>query len=115
MAINVRHRENVVILELSGKIFGTAALEFKRVFDEQIASCVDPPKFLVDFANVTIMGSSGLGALTGAYVSVNQQGGLVALINVGTNIQNLMIRSKLVDQFEPFDSEEEAIEALNAE
>ena len=115
MAINVRHQENVVILELSGKIFGTAALEFKRVCDEQIASCAGPPKFLVDFANVTIMGSSGLGALTGAYVSVDQKGGLVALINVGTNIQNLMIRSKLVDQFEPFDSEEEAIEALNAE
>lgn len=115
MAVNVRHREGVVILELSGKIFGTAALEFKRVFDEQIASCTGTPKFLVDFAHVTIMGSSGLGALTGAYVAVDKKGGLVAIMNVGTNIQNLMIRSKLVEQFEPFDSEEEAIEALNAE
>jgi len=115
MAVNVRHRENVVILELSGQIFGPVALEFKRVFDEQIANCTGTPKFLVDFADVTIMGSSGLGALTGAYVSVEKKGGLVALVNVGTNIQNLMIRSKLVEQFEPFDSEEEAIEALNAE
>ena len=115
MAVNVRHQEGVVILELSGKIFGPAALEFKKTFDQQIASCTGPPKFLVDFANVTIMGSSGLGALTGAYVSIEQQGGLVAIVNVGTNIQNLMIRSKLVEQFEPFDSEEEAIEALNAE
>ena len=115
MAVNVRHREDVVILELSGKIFGPAALEFKRVFDEQIASCTRTPKFLVDFAHVTILGSSGLGALTGGYVSVEQQGGLVALMNVGPNIQNLMIRSKLVEQFEPFDNEDEAIEALNAE
>ena len=115
MAVNVRHREGVVILELSGKIFGPVALEFKRVFDQQIASCTGTPKFLVDFADVTIMGSSGLGALTGAYLSVEAKGGLVAIMNVGTNIQNLMIRSKLVDQFEPFDSEEEAIEALNAE
>ena len=115
MAVNVRHREGVIILELNGKIFGTAALEFKRVFEEQIASCTGTPKFLIDFANVTIMGSSGLGALTGGYISVEQKGGLVALINTGTNIQNLMIRSKLVEQFEPFDSEDEAIEALNAE
>ena len=115
MAVNVRRREGVVILELSGKIFGPAALEFKRVFDEQIANCTGTPKFLVDFAHVTIMGSSGLGALTGAHVTVEQKGGLVALVNVGMNIQNLMIRSKLVEQFEPFDSEEEAIEALNAE
>ena len=115
MAVNVRHREGVVILELSGKIFGPAALEFKRVFDEQIASCTGTPKFLVDFAHVTILGSSGLGALTGGYVSIEQRGGLVALMNVGTNIQNLMIRSKLIEQFEPFDSEEKAIEALNAE
>ncbi len=114
MAVNVRHREGVVILELSGKIFGPVALEFKRVFDEQIASFTGAPKFLVDFARVTIMGSSGLGALTGAYVSVEQKGGLVALVNVGTNIQNLMIRSRLVKQFEPFENEDEAIEALNA-
>ena len=115
MAVNIRHREGVTILELSGKIFGPVALEFKRAFDEQIASCTGTPKFLVDFADVTIMGSSGLGALTGAYVSVEKKGGLVAIVNIGTNIQNLMIRSKLVEQFDPFDSEEEAIEALNAE
>ena len=115
MAVNIRHREGVTILEPIGKIFGTAALEFKRVFDEQIASCAGSPKFLIDFAHVTILGSSGLGALTGGYVSVEKRGGLVALINVGPNVQNLMIRSKLVEQFEPFDSEEEAIEALNAE
>ena len=115
MAVNVRHREGVIILELSGKIFGTAALEFKKVFEEQISSSTGSPKFLIDFAHATIMGSSGLGALTGEYVSVEQKGGLVALVNIGTNIQNLMIRSKLVEQFEPFDSEDEAIEALNAE
>ena len=115
MAVNVRQREGVIILELSGKIFGPAALEFKKAFDKQIASCTGTPKFLIDFADVTIMGSSGLGALTGGYVSVEKQGGLVALVNIGTNIQNLMIRSKLVEQFEPFESEEEAIEALNAE
>lgn len=115
MAVNVHHREGVVILELSGKIFGPAALEFKRVFEEQIASSTGAPKFLVDFADVTIMGSSGLGALTGAYVTVDQRGGLVALVNVGTNIENLMIRSKLVEQFEPFENEDKAIEALNAD
>ena len=115
MAVNIRHREGVTILEPSGKIFGLAALEFKKAFDEQIASCTGTPNFLVDFARVTIMGSSGLGALTGAYVSIEKKGGLVALINVGPNIQNLMIRSKLVEQFEPFDSEKEAIDALNAE
>ena len=115
MAVNVRHREGVVILELSGKIFGPAALEFKRVFNEQIASCTGTPKFLIDFADATILGSSGLGALTGGYVFVEKKGGVVALVNVGANIQNLMIRSKLVEQFEPFDSEEKAIEALNAE
>ena len=75
MAVNVRHREGVTILKLDGKIFGPAALEFKKAFDEQIDSCTGTPKFLVDFAGVTIMGSSGLGALTGAYVSVEKKGG----------------------------------------
>ncbi len=115
MAVNIRHRAGVIILELSGQIFGAVALELKKVFDEQLANCSGTPKFLVDFADVTIMGSSGLGALTGAYISVEKRGGLVALVNIGTNIENLMIRSKLIETFEPFDSEDEAIEALNAE
>ena len=115
MAINIHHREGVIILELSGKIFGPSALELKKTFDEHIARCSGTPKFLLDFADVTVMGSSGLGALTGAHVAVQQGGGLVALANVGTNIQNLIIRSKLIDVFEPFDSQDEAIEALNAD
>ena len=115
MAISTHHREGVIILELSGKIFGPSALELKQTFDEQLTGCSGTPKFLLDFADVTVMGSSGLGALTGAHVAVQQRGGLVALANVGTNIENLIIRSKLIDVFEPFDSQDEAIEALNAD
>ena len=59
---------------------------------------------MLDCADVTLMGSSGLGALTGAQVAVQQRDGLVAVANVGKNIEDPIIRSKLIDVFKPFDS-----------
>ena len=116
MAVNVRHREDVVILELSGKIFGTAALEFKRVFDEQIASCTGTPKFLIDFCRCHNIGQFRPRCLNAGDISpLKNRGGLLALVNVGSSVQNLMIQSRLIEQFEPFESEEKAMEALNAE
>ena len=112
MEIDVYQREGVTILKPDGNIFGVAALDFKKVLDEQIAK---NSKFLIDFAKVTLMGSSGLGALVGGYKTIQSKGGFIAIITVGTNVVNLMIRSRLFDTFEHFDNEGEAIEALNAD
>ena len=115
MEIDVYQKDGVTILKPDGNIFGVAALDFKKVLDGQIAKNSKSPKFLIDFAKVTLMGSSGLGALVGGYKAVDSKGGFIAIINVGTNVENLMIRSRLFDTFEHFDSEDEAIEALNAD
>ena len=115
MPINVRHKGGVVIFRPSGRIFGSAALELRKTFDAELAKIPKEPKFLIDFADIEMVGSSGLGALMGAHVTVESKGGFMAITNVGTNIENLMIRSRLFDIFEHFDNEDEAIEALTAE
>ena len=115
MEIDIRHKDGVVIIKPRGKLIGDAAVEFKKIIDEQIARLGDSPRLLFDFADVDMMGSSGLGALMAAHVMVQRQKGFAALINVGQNVQNLMVRSRLLDTFEHFDSEAEAIEALMAD
>jgi anti-anti-sigma factor len=115
MAINVRQKDDVVIVKPSGRLFGPAALDFKKVLDAELSKIPEGPKFLIDFADVAMVGSSGLGALMGAHVAIESKGGFMAIANVGTNIENLMIRSRLFDTFEHFESEDEAIEALTAE
>ena len=114
MAVNVLQREGVIILKLSGKIMGKASDELKKVLNEQLANVSGTPKFLLDFGDVSMMDSSGLGTLMGTHISTVQKGGRIAVINVGTNIKNLIVRSRLITTFEHFDDEDEAIAALTS-
>jgi anti-sigma B factor antagonist len=114
MSIDILQRDGVTILKFSGKIIGKSSNELKKVLDEQLANISGTPQFLLDFAEVSMMDSSGLGTLMGTHVSVAHKGGRIAVINVGTNIKNLIVRSRLITTFEHFNSEDEAIAALTA-
>ncbi len=115
MAVDIRQRDDVVILKPSGKIIGRAVRDLSKAINEESAKASDSPKFLFDFADVSMMDSSGLGTLMGAHVSIAKKGGRIAVINVGEkNIKNLIIRSRLISTFEHFDSEDEAIAALTS-
>jgi anti-sigma B factor antagonist len=115
MEIDIRQENDVIILKPNGRLIGPAAVEFKKVIEEQIANAPESPRLLFDFGKVDMMGSSGLGALMAALMAVERKKGFIALINVGQNVENLMVRSRLLDTFEHFDSEAEAIEALMAD
>ena len=115
MKINVSQRDDVIILTPNGKIIGPAVSDLRKTIDEQLANVSDPPKFLIDFADVSMLDSSGLGTLMGTHVSVVRKKGRIAVINVGANIKNLIVRSRLISVFEHFDSEDEAIESLTSD
>ncbi len=86
--------------------------------DEQLTNVANVsgiPQLLVDFAEVSIMGSSGLGTLMAAHTLITRRGGQLAVINVGDNIKNLIIRSRLISTLGHFDSEDEPIAALKAD
>ena len=115
MKINVSHRDNVIILTPIGKIIGPAVGDLRKTIDEQLANVSGAPKILINFADVSMLDSSGLGTLMGTHVSVVRKNGRVAVINVGANIKNLIVRSRLISVFEHFDSENEAIESLKSD
>ena len=115
MTVDVSQRDSVIILKLSGRIIGTAGGELRKVINEQLESASGAPKFLFDFADVSMMDSSGLGTLVGTHVSIARKGGRIGVINVGTNIKNLIVMGRLITIFEHFDSEDEAIAGLTAD
>lgn len=113
MAVDIRQRDDVVILKPRGKVIGRSVRDLSKAINEESGKISDSPKFLFDFADVSMMDSSGLGTLLGAHVSILQKGGRVAVINVSEkNVKSLIIRSRLISTFEHFDSEDEAIAAL---
>ena len=115
MAVDINQRDGVIILKPSGKVIGNAVTELRQAVEKELPSSYGAPKLLIDFADVSMMDSSGLGTLMGIHVSIAKQGGRIAVINVGTNIKNLIVRSRLISTFEHFDSENEAVSALTAE
>ncbi|MDE0297457.1 MAG: STAS domain-containing protein [Candidatus Poribacteria bacterium] len=112
MAIDVTQKDGVIVLKPSGKLIGSAVSDLRKTIDSELPDSGENPRLLVDFADVTMMDSSGLGTLMGTHVSIAKKGGRIGIINVGTNIKNLIIRSRLISTFEHFDSENEAVTAL---
>jgi len=115
MEVDVRHRNGVIILKLSGKIIGSAGGELRELINEQLIKVSGGPKFLFDFADVPMVDSSGLGTLVGTHVSIARKGGRIGVINVGTSIKNLIVMGRLITIFEHFNNEDEAIAALTSE
>ena len=113
MAVDIRQRDDVVILKPRGRIIGRSVRDLSKAINDESAKISESPKFLFDFADVSMMDSSGLGTLLGAHVTIAQKGGRVGVINVSEkNVKSLIIRSRLISTFEHFDSEDEAIASL---
>jgi anti-sigma B factor antagonist len=114
MATTIRQQDGVAILEPNGKIMGASVSELRDVITSQIDAS-DEPRILINFERVTMMDSSGLGTLMGAHVTATRKKGRIGVINVGRNIKNLIVRSRLVSIFEHFDTENEAVAELSSD
>ena len=112
MATTIRQRDKVTILEPSGRIVGAAVSELRKTILPDIEAS-DTPRILINFENVSMMDSSGLGALMEARAIASRKQGRIGVINVGKHIKNLIVLSRIVSLFEHFDSEDEAISALS--
>ncbi len=112
MATQSRQENNVTILEPSGRIVGPAVSELRQTILPDIEAA-ETPRILINFENVNMMDSAGLGALMEARALASRKEGRIGVINVGKHIKNLIVLSRIVSLFEHYDSEEEAISALS--
>ena len=112
MATQIRQQDSVTILEPSGRIVGPAVSELRQTILPDIEAA-ETPRILINFENVNMMDSAGLGALMEARAIASRKDGRIGVINVGKHIKNLIVLSRIVSLFEHYDSEEEAISALS--
>ena len=112
MKTTVRLEGGIPILEPHGKIVGTAVSELREKLALELLDASDAPCFLINFEHVHKIDSSGLGMLVNVHVIAAQMKSRIGIINVGRHIKNLLVRSRLVNIFEHFESEDAAISAL---
>ena len=113
MTTQIRQQNGISILEPNGRIVGASILGLWETLSPQIED-YDTPRILIDFGKVNKIDSSGLGALLDARAMTKRKNGRIGVINVGKNIRNILVMTRIITEFEHFDNEADAIAALSA-
>jgi len=111
MVLNARRLDDVVILDLSGRItMGEGTLVIRENIQKLLNA--GDRKFLLNLADVDYIDSSGLGELVTSFTTVRNQGGELKLLNLTRRVQDLLQITKLLTVFEAFDNETEALKSM---
>ena len=111
MVLNPRRLDDVVILDLSGRItIGEGTLVLRNHIQKLLAA--GDRKFLLNLSDVDYIDSSGLGELVTSFTTVRNSGGLLKLLNLTRRVQDLLQITKLLTVFETFNSETEALKTM---
>lgn len=112
MKFNDDLKDDIVILDVSGKIMGG---EETTMFHGKIHEYITMNKknIVVDLKKVDWMNSVGLGMLISALTTVKNAGGRLVLANID-KIESILTITRLISVFEHFESRDDAIKALKS-
>ena len=109
--IQNRRIDNVVVLDLSGKLtIGQPVTLLRDMMQAYFAD--EHRKFVINLGDVSYIDSSGLGELVWAHVSVKKLGGDIKLLKVTSRVKDLLQITKLVSVFDTYEDEASALAAL---
>lgn len=112
MSTTIRQQDGIVIIEPTGKIIGEAIPELREIMIKQIDKS-ETPCILINLKSVHKIDSAGLGTLINAYTMARAKKGRIGVINVGKNIKNLIVQTRIINIFEHFNTENAAVRALS--
>ena len=110
-AVQQRDVENIVILDLSGRLVaGPDAADMRRAFDHLKAA--QKNRVILNLKEIEYIDSTGLGTLVIGHSTVTDSGGSMKLLNLSKRSAQLLILTKLSTVFEIFDDEQSAINSF---
>jgi anti-sigma B factor antagonist len=111
MLLKPRRIDDVVVLDLSGKI---TIGEGTVIVRDTLRKLLDggDRKFVLNLANCDYIDSSGLGELVTSFTTVRNAGGELKLLNLTRRVQDLLQITKLLTVFESYNDETEAVKSL---
>ena len=113
MKIEERALENVVVLDLKGKL---TIGEGDELLKGTIQKLMDQGhnKLLLNLEDVPYVDSAGLGEIVRTYTTVSRQGGSLKLVNLTKRITDLLAITKLLTVFDTFESEADAVSSFQS-
>ena len=111
--VEVRKAEDVVIVDLEGKL--TAGLGdqiLRETLDELLAESWR--KILLNLSGVTFMDSAGLGELVAGLKTARNLGAELKILKAGERVRSTLALARLLPVFEIFEDEQEALRGFGA-
>ena len=114
MKITSKKVDDIMVIEVNGRIVGDESLQMRREIAGWIAEIPEDqkPKAVLKLNGVSMMDSAGLGVLVASYTSIQKREGRLVLAGLGRGLQNLIAITKLARVFEVYESEEDAIKSF---
>jgi anti-sigma B factor antagonist len=113
MALKITEHEvdGVIVLVLDGRVvLGEETVALREKVKALLSA--GRKKIVLDLKSVTLIDSSGLGALVTAHTSAKSSGATLGLCNLGSRTNELLQITRLVTVFEVSDSEADAVRAM---
>ena len=112
MEINVKNREDVKVVELSGDVDANTAPEVQK----RVLPLAEPgSKVLVDMTKVPYMSSAGLRMLLSLYRQTEAKEGKLVLVGLSEDLQDTMSVTGFLNFFTTGNTLEEGLAALRSD
>lgn len=108
MKVDVRHVDDVIIVDLEGRlVMGVGDELLRDVMNEIVAE--GWRKIVLNLRDVTIMDSSGIGEVVSSWKLAQRFGGGVKLLRPTPSVTRTLRLTQLLPLLEVFDDEDEAV------
>jgi anti-sigma B factor antagonist len=112
MEINVRKLGNVQVVQIRGALrLGPGVDSFRQTIDEAMAA--GDTRVVINFAEVPMIDSSGIGVLVKAMASAKQRGGGIRLLNPSKFVAQTLKLIGVLNLFEVFEDENTAVQSFH--
>jgi anti-sigma B factor antagonist len=113
MEINVRKLSEVRIVQVRGALrLGSGVDSFRQAIDDAMSA--GDTRLVINFAEVPMIDSSGIGILVKAMASAKQRGGGVKLLNPSKFVVQTLKLIGVLNLFEIFEDENGAVQSFNS-
>ena len=111
MKVDVRHVEDVIIVDLRGRlVMGVGDELLREVMNEILAE--NWKKILLNLREVDIMDSSGIGEVVSGWKVARRFGAAVKLLRPQPQVQRTLRLTQILPLLEVFDDEDEAVNSF---
>jgi anti-sigma B factor antagonist len=108
MKVDVRHTDDVIIVDLDGRlVLGVGDEILRDVVNELLAE--DWKKIVLNLRRVTIIDSSGIGEVVASWKLAKRFGASIKLLRPAPQIQRTLRLTQLLPLLEVFESEDDAV------